>query len=104
MRRLFSKADLQDVGSILAFVLLLTTVPLSSGLVIVSGPSHPEFTINICQPIQTFVGVSNGLLARPAVIAQEFVLFCLGSVKTEATARMVEYEADPETPPPKRFA
>lgn len=104
MRRPFSQATQQALGSVLALVLLLTTVPLTSGVAVFSGPAQPEFTINICQPIQTFEGVSNSLLARPAMVAQEFVLFCWGLVKIEPTARIVECRAAPQTPPPKRFA
>ena len=100
MRRLFSKTDLQAFSSVLAFVLLLSTIPLTSGVVIVSGPSHPEFTINICQPIQILNHASNTILARPSVNVPHFVLFFEGSLKATPAVGVVERNAAPETPPP----
>ena len=54
MRGLFSKADLRALSLILAIVLFLGGAPSTAGFVIVSGPSHPELTVNICQPLQLF--------------------------------------------------
>ena len=79
MSQLFSKADLRHLSLAVAIVLLLASVPSTAGFVIVSGSSQPEFTINICQPIQMFDRVSNTLLARPATVLPEFVLRDLGS-------------------------
>jgi len=79
MRRSFSNAHLRDLGLIVAIVMLLAGVPSTAGFVVVSGPSHPELTVNICQPIQTFDRVSNTLLARPASVMPEFVLRHLSS-------------------------
>ena len=102
MKRLFSKADLQAFSSILAFVLLLSSVPLTSGVVIVpSRGFEPVFTINICQPSQIFGYVSNTILARPSVNVPEFRLFFRSSLKMALSAEIVEYNAPPDTPPPK---
>ena len=79
MRQLFSKADLRHLSLLVAIVLLLASVPSTAGFVVLSGPSQPEFTVNICQPIQMFDRVSNTLLARPATVLPEFVLHDLGS-------------------------
>lgn len=103
MRRLFSKADLRALGSILVFALLLTTAPLTSGVMIVSGPSQPELTINICQPIQMFDRASNTLLARPAMNVPRFVPSILGSLTAKPGAPVVERNVAPDTPPPKRL-
>jgi len=102
MRQLFSKADLRHLSLVVAVVLLLAGVPSAAGLVIVAGPSQPELTINICQPIQTFDRVSNALLARPAMVLPEFVLRDLGSTVPRETVRLVDYKVAPDTPPPKR--
>lgn len=99
---MFSKADLRDLSLIVAIVMLLASVPLTTGFVVVSGPSHPELTINICQPIQMFDRVSNTLLARPATVLPEFVLRHLGSTAVKETVRLVDYKVAPDTPPPKR--
>jgi hypothetical protein len=101
MRQLFSKTDLHAFSSVLAFMLLLSTIPLTSGVVLVPGPSHPEFTINICQPIQILNHASNTILARPSVNVPHFVLFFGSSLKATPAVRVVEHNVVPETPPPK---
>ena len=102
MRQLFSKADLRHLSLIVAIVLLLASVPSTAGFVVVSGPSQPELTVNICQPIQMFDRVSNTLLARPATVLPEFVLRDLGSAAVKETVRLVDCKVAPDTPPPKR--
>ena len=82
--------------------MLLASVPSTAGFVVVSGPSHPELTINICQPLQMFDRVSNTLLARPATVLPEFVLRDLGSTAVKKAVRLVDLKVAPDTPPPKR--
>jgi hypothetical protein len=103
MRQLFSKAELRTVSSVLAVVLLLSSIPLTSGIVLVSGPSQPELTINICQPLQGFDRLSNPSLARPALNVPLFVLSFLGSLRAKAVAVVSERNVAPDTPPPKRL-
>ena len=102
MRQLFSKADLRHLSLIVAIVLLLASVPSTAGFVVVSGPSQPELTVNICQPIQMFDRVSNTLLARPATVLAEFALHDLGSPAVRESLRLVDCKVAPDTPPPKR--
>ncbi len=102
MRQLFSKADLRDLSLIVAVVMLLASVPPNPGFVVVSGPSRPELTVNICQPLQTFDRVSNILLARPATVSPEFVLCALGSTGVKKAVRVADLKVAPDTPPPKR--
>jgi hypothetical protein len=102
MRQLFSKADLRDLSLVLAVVMLLASVPSNPAFVVVSGPSRPELTINICQPVQMFDRVSNILLARPATVLPEFVLRAVGSTAAKQAARLVDFKVAPDTPPPKR--
>jgi len=101
MRLLFSKADLRAFSSILAAVILLTSAPVTIGVVIESGPSHPEFTVNICQPIQALDRTSNTLLARPGALEPSFVLSPLSSLEPTPSTRLVERTVAPDTPPPK---
>ncbi len=101
MRLVFSKADLQDLSFVLAIVMLLASVPSTAGFVL-SGPGHPELTINICQPLQMYDRVSNTLLARPATVQPEFVLRDLGFTAVKEAARRVDFKLAPDTPPPKR--
>ena len=102
MRHLFSTTDLRDLCLIMAIVMLLGSVPATVGLVVVSGPSHPEWTINICQPLQMFDRVSNTLLARPATVLLEFALSDLGSTAVKHAVPLVDLKVAPDTPPPKR--
>lgn len=102
MKHLFSKTDLRDLSVTLAIVMLLGSIPSTAGLVLVSRPSHPEWTINICQPLQIFDRVSNTLLARPATVLPEFVLWDLGSTAVKQAVRLVDLKVAPDTPPPKR--
>jgi len=101
MRRLFSKSDCQTLGFVLALVVLLAGLPMTTGIVLVSGHSEPELTINICQPLQTFNLRLNTLFARPALAVLQFVFWDMGSAVIRETARMLEYTAPPDTPPPK---
>ncbi|HKM99725.1 MAG TPA: hypothetical protein VJX23_04365 [Candidatus Binataceae bacterium] len=86
----------------MAIVMLLASVPSTAGLVVVSGTSHPELTVNICQPIQMFDRVSNILLARPAPVLPVFVLRDLGSTAVKKGLRLVDFKLAPDIPPPKR--
>lgn len=104
MRQLFSRTDLRVLSSILAVVLLLSSSPLTAGIVISPGPIQPEITINICHPIQTFDFVSTTLLARPAAGRPELLLRDFGSVTANAIVQLIEYRVPPDTPPPKLYA
>ena len=97
---LFSKTDRRQLSIVLSLVLFLVGLPSAVGLVVV-GPSQPELTINICQPLQTFNLTLNTLIARPVPIVPEFVLLDLGSSVDAAPARLVDHRATPDTPPPK---
>jgi hypothetical protein len=101
MGRMFSKSDLRDLSLILAIVMLLASFPSTPGFVVVSGPSHPELTVNICQPLQMFDRTSNTLLARRATIQPEFVLRDLGLTAPKMAGRPVDFRFAPDTPPPK---
>jgi len=104
MRHRFSKVDLRVLSSLIAVALLLASVPLSAGVIVVSGPSHPELTINICHPIEASGLVSSTLLARPAVTVPQWVLLVQGSSPPVSAARLVEHRVAPDTPPPKPLA
>jgi len=99
--RLFSQTDLRDLSLIVAIVMLLASLPSTAGFVL-SGSSHPELSVNICQPLQMLDRVSNTLLARPAAVLPEFVLQDLGFTVVKEAARPVDFKFAPDTPPPKR--
>jgi hypothetical protein len=101
MRHLFSKTDLRDLSAVLAIVMLLASFPSTAGFVVISGPSHPELTANICQPLQMFDRASSTLFARPATAQPEFVLRDLGWTVVKMAGRPVDFQFAPDTPPPK---
>jgi hypothetical protein len=101
MRQLFSKADLRSLSSVLALVILLGSSPLTAGVVLRTGPSHPEITANICQPLQSVIAVSGTVLARPANAKPESVLRNLGLATAYVAMHLIEYRATPDTPPPE---
>ena len=103
MRRLFSKANLQAFSSVVAFVLLLGTTPLTSGVSTVPASGHPEITVNICTPIQMLSYASSSTLARPSVSVPRFVLFFQSFIKATANVEVVKCNQPPDTPPPKQF-
>lgn len=102
MWRLFSNADLKALSSIVALLLLLSSIPSAGGIVVIPSPDQPQFTVNICQPTQAFNCTSNTPLARPTANAPQFALCSLISLTVKATARTVERDVPPDTPPPKR--
>ena len=97
----FSKAEVRTLSSVLALVLLLSSIPLAGGIVVVTGPSRPEITLNMCQPVQAFERVLKTLLARPAVSVPQFVLCFLDSLAATTSTQVLERNEAPETPPPK---
>jgi hypothetical protein len=101
MQRLFSKSDLQTLALTLALMVLWTSIPLTTGVVILSGHREPELTMNICQPLQTFDLVLNTLIARPATTEPEFILTETGSAVPREPARPIHFRKAPDTPPPK---
>ena len=101
MRRIFSRTDLQALSSILAVVLFLASVPIGAGVIVVTGPSHPEFTVDICHPLQVFDRAPGTPLARPAAAVPETVLCDLGSITADAAPRSIELRIAPDTPPTK---
>jgi hypothetical protein len=102
MRQLFSKTDLRRLSSIVAIVMLMAGVPSTPGFMVLSGPSQPQLTVNLCQPVQMFDRASNTLLARLAAVLPEFVLPDIGSAVGKETVRFVDCKVSPDTPPPKR--
>jgi hypothetical protein len=101
MTQLLSKTHLQAFSSILALVLLLSTIAFSSGVVIVSAHNSPVLTIDACQPAQLFGQASNNILARPSVKVPQFILFLGGPLRAMPLVGVVKRNTAPETPPPK---
>jgi hypothetical protein len=103
MSRVFSKADLRAFSSIVAFVALLGTIPLTSGVSTVPASGQPEMTINICTPTQMLSYASSSTLARPSINLPRFVLFFHGSFEATPGVQVFKYTEPPDTPPPKQL-
>ena len=101
MRRIFSNRDLRLLSAVLAVVLLLASVPISAGVIVLAGPTHPELTVDICHPVQAFDLVRGVLLARPAAAVPESALCDVGSIAADAAPRSIELLIAPDSPPPK---
>lgn len=103
MRQLFSKDDVHAISWVLAVVLLVSSLPLSSGIVIISGPSQPEFTINICQPLQVLSNAPVIPLARNTAIFINFVPPRDWGPVAATSSALSNLRVPPDTPPPKFF-
>ena len=103
MSRLFSKADVRALSSVVALVLLLGTIPLSGGVIIVSASGHPEISVNICTPIQILRYASNSTLARPALSVPAFALFFQSPLNAMLSVEVVTRNEPPDTPPPNQL-
>jgi hypothetical protein len=101
MEQLSSKSERRALSWILAVVLLLASVPLCSGVVIVAGPTQPEFTLNICHPIQPFDQVTNILLARSAPISPQLAVAESGPYVDYLSLAIAGSAEAPDPPPPK---
>ena len=101
--RLFSKSDLRALSAILAVVLLIAGAPSTAGLAFVAGPNHPQLTVDLCHPIQSFDHSVNVLFARPAPTTIEYVIGNFVTVAAELPVRIGSYISGPEPPPPKQL-
>jgi hypothetical protein len=104
MQHLFTKFELRALSSMIAAVILLGSFSLTAGVIIVSGPTHPEITVSICQPLQASCITTMTLLARPAPAAPSgFALYDRGPIAVGTLTQMDILPADPDTPPPKQL-
>ena len=82
-------------------LLLLGSMPATTGVFVVFGMSHPELALNFCHPLESAVAAAPILLARPALAAlrPSFVEFELA--RRPAETRPSEFSPEPEGPPPE---
>lgn len=86
----------------IAALILLGSLSLAAGVVIASGPRHPELTVNICQPLQNSCVTTITLLARPATgVSTRFALYDSGSIVVRTLSRPNGNPSAPDTPPPE---
>jgi hypothetical protein len=101
MRRIFSNRDLRVLSTVLAVVLFIASAPLTAGVIIVNGPSHPELSVDICHPVQSADIIPGVLLARPAPALLDSLLLDFGSSADNPAAPPIDLRIAPDTPPPK---
>jgi len=99
--RWFSKSDVRMVSAILAISILLGNIPFSAGIVVISYPKQPTFTLNVCEPLQTGLTSSMTFIARPATTPPRLVLIEDGKVRTNPLNPFDDLSIAPESPPPK---
>lgn len=96
-----SKADRRFLCAVLAVVLLLGSLPLTVGVIPVRGPSGPSWTLNICHPLQSFVGASGTTVAHPGTDLPPLALSDQGYASELPAAKFVNLAIAPDSPPPK---
>jgi len=101
MRLFFTKDDTRLLSLILAAALLVSSIPLTAGVMIVAGPRHAEISANFCHPPLTLDRAANTLIARPAAVRPIVTLCDQGSVRVMVLARLASITLAPDIPPPK---
>ncbi len=76
---------------------------LSSDLVLVSGPQHPEIALDICRPLQVATTSTHLLLAFPRPSIPDFVPASQGQLVLPTIHRLLKGNVRPEIPPPKLY-
>lgn len=102
MNFLFAKCRSQAMSALLAAVILLGSVPALTGVCIVSGPGHPQVTLDVCHPLQAFNTVDKVFLAHPDAgnIADPALDF-QGTVPDRSMHKLIDLAFAPDPPPPK---
>jgi hypothetical protein len=99
-----SRTDRRFLCAVLAFILLLGSLPLTVGVIPVRGPSGPSWTLNVCHPLQSFVGASGTTVARPGTVLSPLALSDQGYASELPVAKFVNLAIAPDSPPPKALA
>ena len=94
----------QIAGAVLALLLLIGSMPLTTGVSVGAGPSHPELAMNFCHPLERAATSGSLLIARPALAAIRPILVELERLQRQARAPISEFSLEPESPPPKTAA
>ena len=101
MRLLPAKRNLRGLSGILALCLLLSSFSVVTGLCIISGPEHPEISLDVCHPLQAPNIVTSVLIARPASELSEPFMYPQGTTFELPLAEVAEIVLTPDPPPPK---
>jgi hypothetical protein len=96
-----TQAERRFLCAVVAFMLLLGSLPLTIGVIPVQAPDGPSWTLNICHPLQSFVGASGTTVARPAAALLQFALTADGYAPELAVHKFANLAITPDPPPPK---
>ena len=96
-----SKCKTRGLSALLALSILLGSFCVVTGLCIVPGPDHPQLTLEMCHPLQSFNVVSTLLIAAPALRLQNSVRYAQGAIPERTKSKIVNLNVAPDLPPPK---
>ena len=98
----FAKCRSRAMSAVLAAVILLGSVPALTGVCTVSGPAHPQVTLDVCHPLQAFNAVDKVFLAHPDTgNIPDPALDFQGTVPDHSTHKLIDLRFAPDPPPPK---
>jgi len=89
---------------IVALVILSTSMGfLSSDLVLVLGPQHPELALDICHPVQIATTSTHVLLVYPQVRSMESISEGWRELPPTVESRLLKGSVKPDVPPPRQL-
>jgi len=59
---------LRCLGAVLAFALLIGSLPTTTGVTVVGAPDRPTLSLDLCHPLEAAAVGAIGIFARPAPI------------------------------------
>ena len=104
MRLNWLRSVSSELSPLLALVILLGSLPLMTGLCIIGGPEHPQLSLDVCHPVQSFNLAGNVLIAPPASAPDEPAIVPQGYVADPPPAKLIEISLTPDLPPPKKLS
>jgi hypothetical protein len=97
-----SPVNASRISALLALLFALSSVPITAGVIIVSGPAAPTISVDICHPLQSATASSLPVMARPALdSSQELVLPEFSRLAPEPFKVAIDLRIKPDTPPPE---
>lgn len=85
----------------LVLALLVSGVPLNTGVVIIGGAHERALTMNVCHPLESATAVAPLLLARPACAGLQQIFVGIEEAPRDTAARISELAIEPDSPPPE---
>jgi hypothetical protein len=96
-----TQTDRRLLCAVLAFLLLLGSLPLTVGIIPVDRSEGPTWTLNICHPPQSFIQASGTSVARPGTGVLRLVFTAQGYATELVIYKFRNLAIAPDPPPPK---